>query len=270
MAFDPPFDTPPLENRMRFPLLPLATATLLGLAVPATAHADEALHGWYAGLDVQQSRTERSAQTSLDGAWSIESNDLRAFVAGLDSSERRASDSGVHAHLGYLHAAGERWLFGVEAGLDDGGERVDAGQGPSTFPLNPIIYATQATLEIERTLSLRGLVGWRFGETQALYASVGAARAEVLATTGLSSNGGYAKAGRFDGHRSGLQWGLGWRMALDERWSLRAEWLQTDLGDVSIENTYLPGSTFTDRAYIERYRIDLESRQLRVGIGYRF
>ena len=94
--------------------------------------------------------------------------------------------------------------------------------------------------------------------------------ADVVATTGLTSNGGYAKAGRFDGHRSGVQWGLGWRWALSERWSLRAEWLQTDLGDVAIENAYLPGSTFVDPAYIERYRIDVETRQLRVGLSVRF
>ena len=119
-------------------------------------------------------------------------------------------------------------------------------------------------------MSLRGLVGLRLGESQAVYASVGAARAEVLATTGITSNGGYAKAGRFDGHRSGLQWGLGWRMALNERWSLRAEWLQADLGDVDIENAYLPGSSFTDPAYVERYRIELDSRQLRVGLSARF
>ena len=92
----------------------------------------------------------------------------------------------------------------------------------------------------------------------------------MLATTGITSNGGYAKAGRFDGHRSGLQWGLGWRMALTERWSLRAEWLQADLGDVDIENAYLPGSSFTDPAYVERYRIELDSRQLRVGLSARF
>jgi outer membrane immunogenic protein len=256
---------------MRFPTLPLATATLLAFALPATVRATDDLHGWYAGLDVQQSRIEREAGTTLDGAWSIESNELRAFVAGLDAGERRASDTGVNAHLGYLHSAGERWLFGVELGLDGGGERVDAGQGPTALPGTPSLsYATQTALEFERTMSLRGLVGLRLGESQAVYASVGAARADVLATTGITSNGGYAKAGRFDGHRSSLQWGLGWRMALNERWSLRAEWLQADLGNVDIENAYLPGSSFTDPAYIERYRIELDTRQLRVGLGARF
>ena len=252
-------------------LSPAIAATLLAIAGPASARADSALDGWYAGLDVQQSRTERNARTTLDGAWSIESNELRTFVAGLDDGARRASGTGVHGHLGYLHTAGERWLFGVELGLDGGGERVDGGQGPTTVPGTPsLAYTTQASLEVERTLSLRGLLGLRLGESQAVYASLGAARADVLATTGLASNGGYAKAGRFDGQRSGLQWGLGWRMALNERWSLRAEWLQADLGDVGIENAYLPGSSFTDPAYVERYRIDLDSRQLRVGVSARF
>lgn len=257
----------------RTPFLATTTLATAILAMPAAARADDALQGWYAGLDVQQSRVERAAQTNLDGAWSIESNDLRAFVAGLDAGERRASGTGAHAHLGYLHAAGERWLLGVELGLDDGGERVDASQGPVTFPSTAPVtptYATQSTLEVDRLRVLRGLVGLRFGESQALVASVGAARADVLATTGITSDGGYAKAGRFDGHRSGLQWGLGWRMALNEHWSVRAEWLQADLGEVSIENAYLPGSAFTDPAYAERYRIDLESRQLRLGLSYRF
>lgn len=257
---------------MRSPSLSHVVATtLLAIALPATARADDALDGWYAGLDAQQSRVERSAQTTLDGAWSIESNELRAFVAGLDGGERRSSDTGVHGHLGYLHAVGERWLLGAEFGIDNGSGRIDATQGPAAVPGAPsLIYTTQAALEVERAMSLRGLVGLRLGESQVVYASVGAARAEVLATTGITSNGGYAKAGRFDGHRSGLQWGLGWRMALTERWSLRAEWLQADLGDVDIENAYLPGSSFTDPAYVERYRIELDSRQLRVGLSARF
>lgn len=239
-------------------------------AFPILAAAQSDMQGWYAGLDVQQSRLERRAQTTLDGAWSIESNELRAFVAGLDRGERRDTDTGAQLHVGYLHTPGDRWLLGVEFGIDNGSGRVDASQGPSTFPLNPISYRTQATLEVDRMMVLRGLVGFRFGESQALYASVGAARGDVLATTGLTSNGGYAKAGRFDGSRSGLQWGFGWRWALNERWSLRAEWLQTDLGDVSLENAYLPGSAFTDPAYVERYRIDVESRQLRLGLSLRF
>lgn len=242
-------------------------------ALPMSVAAQSDLDGWYAGLDVQQSRVERAAQTALDGAWSIESNELRAFVAGLDGAERRDTDTGAQLHLGYLHAPGERWLLGAEFGIDNGSGRVDASAGPSTFPTTAPVtptYTTQSTLEVDRMWVLRGLVGVRFGEAQALYASVGAARADVLATTGITSNGGYAKAGRFDGSRSGLQWGLGWRMALNERWSLRAEWLQTDLGDVSIENAYLPGSAFTDPAYVERYRIDVESRQVRVGVSVRF
>jgi len=257
---------------MRSPSLSrVVAATLLAIALPATARADDALDGWYAGLDAQQSRIERTAQTTLDGAWSIESSELRAFVAGLDEGTRRSSDTGVHGHLGYLHAVGERGLFGAEFGIDTGSGRVDAGQGPTALPGTPSLsYATQATLEVERAMSLRGLVGLRLGESQAVYASVGAARAEVLATTGITSNGGYAKAGRFDGPRSGLQWGLGWRMALNERWSLRAEWLQADLGNVDIENAYLPGSSFTDPAYVERYRIELDTRQLRVGLSARF
>ena len=244
-------------------------AALAAAALPSAAFAQSDLQGWYAGLDAQQSRIERTTQTTLDGAWSIESNDLRALVSGLDSGARRESDTGFNLHAGYLHAPGERWLLGVELGLDNGGERIDAGQMSPTTPGFPV-YTTQATLDVERTLALRGLVGVRFGEAQALYATVGAARADVVATTGLTSNGGYAKAGRFDGHRSGVQWGLGWRWALSERWSLRAEWLQTDLGDVAIENAYLPGSTFVDPAYIERYRIDVETRQLRVGLSVRF
>jgi opacity protein-like surface antigen len=245
----------------------LALASLA--ALPTSAFAANDFNGWYAGLDVQQSRVERTAQTTLDGAWSIESNELRALVAGLDAGERRESDTGWQAHLGYLHAPGDRLLLGAEFGFDGGGTRVDAGQESAMMPGFPV-YTTQATLEVERMLVLRGLVGVRFGESQALYASVGAARADLLATTGLTSNGGYAKAGRFDGSRSGLQWGIGWRLALNERWSLRAEWLQTDLGDLTIQNAYLPGSAFTDPAYAERYRIDAASRQLRVGVSVRF
>jgi opacity protein-like surface antigen len=264
---------------MHSPARPSSLARVTALAVsalallPLGANAQSDLQGWYAGLDVQQSRIERAAQTTLGDTWSIESNELRGFVAGLDSGERRDSDTGAQLHLGYLHALGDRWLLGAEFGVDTGSARVDASQGPLTFPGTAPVrpsYTSTAALEVDRMLVLRGLVGFRFGESQALYASVGAARADVLATTGLTSDGGYAKAGRFDGHRSGLQWGLGWRMALNERWSLRAEWLQTDLGDLTIENAYLPGSAFVDPPYSERYRIDVESRQLRVGVSLRF
>ena len=253
--------------------LPLAALTLAGAALaPPAASAASDLQGWYIGLDAQQSRVERAAQTTLGGFWTSESEALRGFVGALDSGTRRDSDIGWNLHAGYQHAAGERWLLGVDFGLDSGGARVDAGQGPATFAFGggTVDYTTQATFELERLLSLRGMVGLRVGESQALHASLGVARADVLATTGLTSAGGYAKAGRFDGSRSGLQWGLGWRMALNERWSLRAEWLQTDLGDITIENAYLPGSTFTDPAYTERYRIEAELRQLRVGVSYRF
>jgi outer membrane immunogenic protein len=257
-----------LNPRISLAALALAAA---GFAASAAARSD--LDGWYVGLDAQQSRVERAAQTSLDGAWSIESNDLRGFVSGLDGGERRDSDVAWNLHAGYLHAPGERWLLGAEFGIDGGGARVDASQGPSTFPTTAPVapsYTTQASLELERTLSLRALAGFRVGQSQALYASIGATRADVVATTGITSNGGYAKAGRFDGHSSGLQWGVGWRGAFNERWSVRAEWLQTDLGDVEIENAYLPGSAFTDPAYVERYRIDVESRELRVGVSVRF
>jgi opacity protein-like surface antigen len=259
-----------MQRTATFPSLRATALAFAALAaLPTSAFAANDFDGWFAGLDAQQSRLERRAQTTLDGAWSIESNELRALVAGLDAGERRESDTGWQAHLGYLHAPGDRLLLGAEFGFEGGGARVDAGQVSAMRPGFPV-YTTQATLEVERMLVLRGLVGVRFGESQALYASVGVARADLLATAGLASNGGYAKAGRFDGHRSGLQWGLGWRVALDERWSLRAEWLQTDLGDLTIENAYLPGSAFTDPAYAERYRIDAETRQLRVGVSVRF
>ena len=248
----------------------LALAAGLALAAPLTALANAPLHGWYAGLDLQADRAERSAQTTLADAWSIETAETRSVVAGLDSGRLDDTGFGQGLHLGYLHAPDDGLLLGIEFGIEAPGAEVDASVGPVPLPSVPSVsYTGSAGLEIDRTIVLRGLVGWHSGD-QAFYASIGGARADLVARTALSSNGGYAKAGLGDDTGSGLHLGLGWRMAIGERWSLRAELTQADFGDVEVTNAYLPGSTFVDPAYTERYRVQAELRQFRVGVSYRF
>ncbi|GIX37208.1 MAG: hypothetical protein KatS3mg127_0447 [Silanimonas sp.] len=258
-------------SRLRTPRTPrLALAAGLTLAAPFAALANGPLHGTYVGLDLQADRGERQSQTTLGGAWASESQALRDFVSGLDAGARDDSGFGQGLHLGYLHAPADGLLLGVEFGFEAPGAEVDARVGPTSAATPATLnYTIDAGLDFDRMLVLRGLVGWQSGD-HAFYASVGGARADLVARTGITSNGGYAKAGLTDDSRSGLHLGLGWRRALGEHWSIRAEVTQADLGDVEVVNAYLPGSSFTDPAYTERYRIEAELRQVRVGVSYRF
>jgi opacity protein-like surface antigen len=61
---------------------------------------------------------------------------------------------------------------------------------------------------------------------------------------------------------------VSWAKPLDEKWSLRVEYLRTDLGDMTFDTGYRAGSTFP--GYSENVRQDLTLQTVQLGVSYKF
>ena len=99
---------------------------------------------------------------------------------------------------------------------------------------------------------------------------LGKVQVDATAYAAVESNGGYLKLGRGSDTLEGTEWGVGYEFDLGNQWSLRGEYLLTELDRLRYDTQYVPGSTFTDPAYLESVRQDADFNTFRLALNYRF
>lgn len=146
--------------------------------------------------------------------------------------------------LGYDMQSGA-WVFGAALDYTHGVEATS--ETSATFACG----ATGCVTTVDNTVALRARVGYAWDRTL-FYATAGAARGEVMASSSINPNHG-------SGSLNGWVAGVGLEHAVNNRWSVGVEYLHTDLGRLEI-----PVACNTDCF------TDVSFGTLRLGVNFRF
>jgi len=252
---------------MKQKLLILAASCLLSTSALA-ANGDWS--GWYVGGHAGHGSGDSDARVSLGGAWSSESQALRDDVSNGWSTGLDPSGSAFGLQFGMLHQFPSGFVLGAELdysamGLDD-----DRRTGPTPTAAFPTLtYDYGNSVEVDSKYSLRARFGYASGR-HLFYLTGGWARADVDAVASVASNGNYLKRGAFSDTLDGTEVGAGYEFDFGNQWSMRAEYLRTDVDDFRFDTVYEAGSAFVSPAYTESFRQDLDFDVIRLGLSYRF
>ncbi|WP_162782182.1 outer membrane protein [Arenimonas caeni] len=242
----------------------------LCLAAPAAMAADGDWTGWYAGLHAGHGSGNSDARVGVDGQWAIETPALRDEVADTWSTDLDPSGAAYGLQFGYQHQFAGGFVLGAEidwSKLDLDDSRSTGMQPTVAFPA--LAYDFGNAIELDDKLALKGRFGYASGR-HLFFASVGWVQVDATALAAVESNGGYLKLGRHSETLEGTEWGVGYEFDFGNQWSLRGEYLVTDLDTMRYDTAYLPGSTFTSPAYLETVRQDADFDTFRIALNYRF
>ena len=243
---------------------------LICFASPAAPAAAGDWTGWYAGAHLGHGSGDADSVVGLGGAWSTETQALQDEVAA-DWSTRLDPGGGAYGlQLGYNHQFAGGFVLGAELdwstlGIDD--SRRTGLQPTATVP--SLSYDFSNAVELDDRLALKARLGFASGR-HLWFASVGWVQVDARASAAVASNGNYLKAGGRSGTIDGTEWGLGYEFDLGNRWTLRGEYLMTDLDPIRFDTDYLPGSSFTSPAYLESVRQDVDFDTFRLALNFRF
>lgn len=252
---------------MKHRLLILAVSCLLSTSALA---ASGDWSGWYVGIHAGQSSGDTDARATLGGQWSSETQTLQDFVADTWSTRLDPSDSSYGLQFGVLHQFASGFVLGAE--LDHSQLHLEDSRstGLVEVPSFPgLSYNFGNSIELDTKLSLRGRFGFANGR-HLFYLTAGWAQVEADAVATVASNGGYLKRGAASDTLDGTEVGAGYEFDFGNQWSLRAEYLRTDLDDIRYATVYQPGSTFVTPAYTETFRQEQDFDVIRIGLSYRF
>ncbi|MGJ4926371.1 outer membrane protein [Bradyrhizobium sp. HKCCYLS2038] len=236
------------------------------------APAPAAIYNWtggYFGGNVGYGWGSSDLGTVLDptSSWAAETVAFQNRFVAL--SNNRLNPSGV---IGGLQA-GYNWqtgasVFGVEADFNGSGMSqrliVTGANAPTTRTFNE-------SIRNDWFMTVRGRAGYAI-DTTLLYVTGGLAVGNVKGSWDVTSGNGYAKTASIDQTRLGWTIGAGVEHAFAPNWTVKFEYLYTDLGSVNYTSTYVPGSTFAPPGanYVERLSQDFTFHTARVGVNYKF
>jgi outer membrane immunogenic protein len=225
--------------------------------------------GFYVGGNVGYAWGRSSTDTVLDptSSWAVEPLDFRNQLVGF--SNQRLSPAGVNGGVqaGYNYQAGS-WVVGVEADVSAS----DLRESVTVIGQNgPVLRTINESIRNDWFATFRPRVGYAADRTL-LYVTGGLAVGNVKGSWDLASDNGYTKTGRAEETKVGWTVGAGAEHAFTPNWSVKLEYLYTDLGSIGYTSTYVPGSTFAPPGsnYVERLSQDLTFHTLRVGLNYKF
>lgn len=240
------------------------------LALAGNAAAQDGWTGWYVGGNVGHANGDSRATGTLGGQWSVETAGLRTEVVTGLSRDLEPSGTEYGLQFGYNHQFANGFVLGGEfdySKLNADDEHATGLTPTAAFPA--LSYDFTHAIETNDQLALRAKFGYA-ANRHLFYATAGWTQVDVDVAGGMTSNGGYKKSGSASKTLGGSQWGAGYEFDFGNRWSLRAEYLRTNLDDIAFNTDYLAGSTFVSPAYNETIRRDVDLDSFRIGVNYRF
>lgn len=247
--------------------------TQLGFAAAMLLAGSAAAQDWsgfYAGGLATYSFGDGDSDLSLGSNWvTIESAALRNGVTDFWSTNLQPDGWGVGLFAGYNKQYTSGLVLGAEVNYayHDVTDRRLTGQTSVPGAPPSLTYAVGNEIEVENTFTARANIGWNFDPVLG-YLVIGYTFADAKANAEVLSSGGYSKFGSGADWLGGLTYGAGAAVPLDEKWSLRVEYLRTDLGDMTFDTGYRAGSTFP--GYSENVRQDLTLQTVQLGVSYKF
>lgn len=245
----------------------LIAASLFSTAAFA---ADGDWSGWHIGVNAGHASGDSQTDVALGGAWTSESQALRDHVVDNWSDEASPSGSAYGIQFGYDHQFESNLILGAEVEYSKLNADDSRSTGPvPTVPFPSLSYNFGNSVEVNDQTTVRAKLGYAIDRHQ-IYATAGWTQVDAEFTAEVLSNGNYSKIGSKNDTQDGIQWGVGYAFDFGNQWSLRAEYLRTDVGDVDYASVYRPGSAFVTPAYTETFNQDLEFDTFRIGVDYRF
>lgn len=227
--------------------------------------------GWHIGGTAGHASGDSEAKVALSERWTSEGQALRDHVTSNWSDDLSPSGTAFGITFGYDHQFESGLILGAELDYSQLNADDDRSSGLQAVPSLPALsYNFGNSVEVDNQLSLRGKLGYGFDRHQ-LYATAGWTQVDTDFSAEVLSNGGYSKLGVNSEKLDGIQWGVGYAFDFGNQWSLRAEYLRTDVDDATYNTAYRPGSTFVSTPpYTETVKQDLDYDTFRLGIDYRF
>lgn len=174
-------------------------------------------------------------------------------------------------------SAGYNWqinhaVLGLEGDINYFGFKGSA-TGSAIYPgFAPSAFTVSSQVSADWLATIRGRIGFLAAPTWLLYATGGAAIAEVRGNFNFTDTFAAAtESAAIRDTRLGWTAGVGTEYAFGGGWSLKAEYLYVDLGRASTTSTNLAafgGVPFPDNVYT--HTVDLKSNIVRVGVNYKF
>ncbi len=246
-----------------------AAAMALAAAHPAAAQApaDQGWTGFYAGVNLGGVWGDTSANAHVvsgSGTTRIPAADIAAIASTPKSSSNHAGFSGG-IEGGYDYQWGSNLLLGLETDFQSFAvSRDSTSVTPSVVTTSPqAIYTVNQNVHTDWLWTLRPRVGYVSGPW-AIYGTVGVAVSNLRYELDYSDGLGHTGAQQATNSKAGLVWGFGGGYRLMRNWSVKAEYLYSDLGKLSSSasnaNGYLNFETNTT----------VKANLIRVGLDYRF
>lgn len=220
--------------------------------------------GFYAGINAGYAFGEGKSVVSFGSGWSGESAAYRNGVANIYNGkpEPRGFSGGIQG--GYNHQFSNQFVLGLEADVN----YTDLKKTRRAVgTVSSVIHTVTNTVESSWVATIRPRIGFAFDQFL-VYGTGGLAIANLEGGATIVSSGNYLKAGSKDSTKIGWVAGAGVEYALNKNWSLKTEYLYTDLGKVKFTTRHLTGSSFT--GYNESFSQDLAYHTVRVGVNYKF
>jgi outer membrane immunogenic protein len=253
---------------MRELLFASAAAAMLGVAGPAVAQSDDYWTGFYLGGSIGASWGDTSTKTSGNpgnGPVVIPPVDLAVINAlGASSGNKTGFIGGGEGGFNFLFGS---VLLGLETDLSFFDvNQSKANTFTSALAINPPVQETLTQhLTTDWLWTLRTRVGFT-GGPWLVYATGGVASSKIKYSVAFSDTRNPRDVAQqsFSDTKTGWVAGLGGAYALAPNWSVKGEYLYTDLGDIRGTLTTPTGFvTLTSQAKVK-------ANILRVGVDYRF
>ena len=174
--------------------------------------------------------------------------------------------------------AGYNWqvnqaVLGLEGDINYFGFKGIA-RGTALYPCcAPDSFTVNSSVSADWLATIRGRIGFLATPTWLVYATGGAAIAEVKANFNFTDPfvGGASESGTVRDTRLGWTAGAGTEYAFGGGWSLKAEYLYVDLGRASATSTTLTNVSFgAFPSTVVTHSADIKSNIVRVGVSYKF
>jgi len=251
---------------MKKPLL--ACAALAAVIASGAAYADDSLSGlrrfdgFYLGVNGGGAFTSANPVTTPDGKYFDSGNLPAVQQAGASTHfNLRRAVGGLQA--GY-NLQGDHWLVGFETDFDS--FRMNASKDTVVpYPTSGVPFAVLQGISTNWLLTARPRVGWVSGPAL-LYVTGGLAITEAdLQQTFADGYGAYANGSK-SAFMLGWTAGAGIEYRLGRAWSVKAEYLHADFGNLTSTGTMTP--SFGTEAF--HNRVNVTTDIARLGINYHF
>jgi outer membrane immunogenic protein len=261
----------------------------LGLNTPARAQSAPMWTGFYIGGNAGGAWGHSNVTTAVDcstppgtgyfcdSAGTGAANAAAVSASGTGTIKSSGFTGGIEG--GYNYQWGNS-VFGIETDFESfnlGGTRQGSGTIPVVGPGGALLagtrYTVTNTVDTDWLFTLRGRVGWLVQPNLLAYVTGGWALTKLTVSFTYSDNnlGGPANgSGSASSNKNGWTIGGGFEWALNDHWSVKAEYLYLDFGSVTASGQVPGGGAKATAISTMSTTGDLTAHIARAGVNYQF